>query len=183
MTWRMAPLPNGRGAGLAQEVGADRRVIASGHRCDTSAAATLVNRDHIIDAGKRPGWTVVHARSARSAIEPKELHGIGLPGSSSSGKVWPPPAMSVGFGRGESSSRRTRRLSWSFPTENETEFTACSPRSARCSSIALVTSIICVSPDRTHTMHLPSASVSTRDKRLRARCTRHAPTQGSPPRS
>ena len=80
MTRRMAPLPNGRGAGLAQEGGADRRLIASGHRCDTSAAATLVNRDHIIDAGKLPGRTVVHARSARSAIEPKELRSIGLPG-------------------------------------------------------------------------------------------------------
>ena len=159
MTWRMAPLPNGRGAGLAQEVGADRRVIASGHRCDTSAAAALVNRDHIIDARKLPGRTVVHARSARSAIEPKELHGIGLQGSRpqvvrSQGMV--PAGKSVSFGRGESSSRRTRRLSWSFSRENVTEFTACLPRSARCSSMPSVTSIICVSLDRTDTMHLPS---------------------------
>lgn len=70
MTWRMPPVRTAVGAGLAEEVGADRRVIASGHRCDTSAAATLVNRDHIIDAWKLPSRTVVHACGARPAIEP-----------------------------------------------------------------------------------------------------------------
>jgi hypothetical protein len=55
-------------------------VIASGNGRDTSAAATLVNGNHIIDTGKLPSGTVVHARGARSAIEQQELHGIDLRG-------------------------------------------------------------------------------------------------------
>ena len=92
------------GAGLAEEVGADRRVIASGHRCDTSAAAALVNSDHIIDAGKLPSGTVVHARGARSSIELRELHSIGLQRvvhrRKSYGRIvsWSPPGRSVSFG-------------------------------------------------------------------------------------
>jgi hypothetical protein len=52
----MTPVPD---CFLAQEVRADRRVIAARHGGHTSAAATLVNGYHVIDPGELSSWTVI----------------------------------------------------------------------------------------------------------------------------